>query len=130
MGTPPLTSRPVHGGRSLDEVLRDKGAGRGLREAPPAPLNLGLSPSAHKPASAKVGGPPVAPWGTAAAVLSPYHELQPGSSCWSCGWGEWGGGTILTFLKQWADQSVHHYLMCVAVVYVSINAYRYVHTDV
>lgn len=38
---------------------------------PLAPLNLGLSPSAHKPASAKVGGPPVAPLGKAAAMLSP-----------------------------------------------------------
>lgn len=41
MGTPPLTSHPVHGGRSLDEVLRDKGAGRGLREAAPGPSEPG-----------------------------------------------------------------------------------------
>lgn len=41
MGTPPLTSHPGHGGRSLGEVLRDRGAGGGLREAASGPSEPG-----------------------------------------------------------------------------------------
>lgn len=136
MGTPPPTSNQSMGAGAQMESSETRVSYPSGR-LPLSPWILRLSPSAHEPASAKVGGPRVAPPGNSSScteLQSPYQwvcsrpellELGGGG-----GVGAWGGGAILTFLKQCADQFVHHYMMCVATVYVSTNACRYVHAYV
>lgn len=103
MGTPLPMSRPVCGGRDLDGAPETGVLGGASGRQSLSPPNLGLSPSAHKPVSAKVGGPRVAPWGTATAPLRPGAPdcgLHPGGADETAGGGcTWGGGGILTSLK-------------------------------
>lgn len=94
MGTPPPTSRTAHEDRSLDGVVRDNRVGRGLRRPPLSPpLSLALSPSAHKPASARVGGPRVAPLGNSSSRTTEAQSPRPPAAARPEGLGPWVGDT-------------------------------------